>query len=136
MMRRARWLAAGAVLGAVGFQRLQRAARSQTSQLDQGSSARQAATVLGIAASAAGHSAGWLARQVRHRRSAGRKPAGVAGFLSDVRVGMDEYLDRHQANIDRQHPRAGNTLIAQRVSDRAAIPGRPEAASAGRRDDE
>jgi len=124
-MRRARWLAAGAVLGAVGYQRLQRAARSQTGQFDQVSAARQAVTVLGFAASAAGHSAGWLARQARNGRSAWRRPGGVAGFLGDVRAGMDEYIDRHEANIDRQHRLPGNTLIAQRVPDRAAIPGGP-----------
>ena len=132
MMRRARWLAAGAVLGAVGYQRLQRAARAKTGQVGQVPAARQAATALGLAASAAGHSAGWLARQVRHGRAVRRKAGGVAGFLGDVRVGMDEYLDRHQANIDRQHHRSGNTLIAQRVPDRPAIPGGPKAATAGR----
>ena len=113
MMRRVRWLAAGAVLGAIGYQRLQRAARSLTTEVDRTSAAkpsaaRQAASVAGVAASAAGHAAGaagWLARQVRSRRASGRRPGGVAGFVGDVRAGMDEYLDGHGA-IETQGRRA------------------------------
>lgn len=120
MMRRARWLAVGAVLGALGYQRLQRATRPMGSRPDPASAARQAVGVARFAVSAAGHTAGaagWLTRQLRRRRAAGRKPAGgVAGFISDVRQGMDDYLDRHEANqhqayIDRQDRRRGNTLI-------------------------
>jgi hypothetical protein len=131
MMRRARWLAVGAVLGAVGYQRLHSATRSQASRVDQVSSVRQAATAVGLAASAAGRTAGhvagaagWLARLVRNSRAAqGRHRAEVGGFIGDVRAGMDDYLDRHQANIDRQYRRTGNTLITARTPDRAAIPG-------------
>lgn len=133
MMRRARWLAVGAVLGALGYQRLHRATRSQASRFDQVSSVRQAASAAGFAASAAGHTAGhvagaaaWLARQVRDRRAAeARHRSGARGFIGDVRAGMDDYLDRHQANIDRQYRRTGNTLITARTPDRAAIPGGP-----------
>ena len=125
MMRRARWLAAGAVLGALGYQRLHRATTSLTSQSDRVPAVRQAAPqALGVfrfAAGAAGHTAGaagWLARQVRRRRAARRRPAGgVAGFVHDVREGIDDYLDRHRENIDRQHGRSGNTLVAQRATD-------------------
>lgn len=129
MMRRARWLAAGAVLGALGYQRLQRAARSPASQSDQVSVARQAFGVVRLAASAAGHTAdavGWLTRQRRHMRAAGRRPAGgVGGFISDVRQSMDDYIDQHEANINRQYRRSGNTLVGQRAPGRAAIPGGP-----------
>lgn len=139
MMRRTRWLAAGAVLGALGYRRLQRAARSLTTETDQAAAAhtlaahtsvahtsvaRQAASVVGVAASAAGHAvgvAGWLARQVRSGRAAG----GVAGFVGDVRAGMDEYLDRRQANMNRQYRRSGNTLVGQRAPDRAVIAAGP-----------
>jgi hypothetical protein len=133
MMRRARWLAAGAVLGALGYQRLHRAARSQARRLDQAPAAQQAASAVIDAASAAartaGHladAAGWLARQVRARRAAERRSLGGAGrFIDDVRAGMDDYLDRHQANIDRQYRRSGNSLITQHAPERAALPGGP-----------
>jgi len=128
MMRRARWLAAGAVLGALGYQRLQRATRSVTSQSESVSAARQAVGVVRFGASAAGHVAGvagWLARHARRRRAAGRRPDGVAGFISDVREGMDDYLDRHQANMNRQYRHPGNTLVGQRAPSWAAIPGSP-----------
>lgn len=129
MMRRARWLAAGAMLGALGYQRLHRAARSLTSQPDQASAARQAVGLVGFAAGAAGHAAGaagWLARQALRRRATRRRPqSGVAGFISDVREGMDDYLDRHEANMNRQYRRSGNTLVGQRAPSRAAIPGGP-----------
>ncbi|HYK30989.1 MAG TPA: hypothetical protein VEV63_03470 [Streptosporangiaceae bacterium] len=120
MMRRARWLAAGAVLGALGYQRLHRATRSLTSQSESVSAARQAVGVVRFGASAAGHVAGvagWLARQARRRRA--------AGFISDVREGMDDYLDRHQANMNRQYRHSGNTLVGQRAPSWAAIPGSP-----------
>ena len=131
MMRRARWLAVGAVLGAVGYQRLHRATTAQASRLDQVSSARQAASAVGLAVGAAGRTAGhaaraagWVARQVHNSRAADtRHRGGARGFIGDVRAGMDDYLDRHQANIDRQDRGAGNTLITARTPDRAAIPG-------------
>jgi hypothetical protein len=136
MMRRARWLVAGAVLGVLGYQRMQRATRSLTSpsQPDHVSAARQAVGLVRFAASAAGHTVGttgWLARQVRHRRAARRRSqSGVAGFISDVCEGMDDYLDRHEAsrgeaNMNRQYRRSGNTLVGQRAPSRAAIPGGP-----------
>lgn len=123
MMRRARWLAAGAMLGALGYQRLHRAARSLTSQPDQVSAARQAVGLVGFAAGAAGHAAGaagWLARQALHRRAAARRrpQSGLAGFISDVREGMDDYLDRHEANMNRQYRRSGNTLVGQLQDDK------------------
>jgi hypothetical protein len=121
MIRRARWLAVGAVLGALGYQRLARATRSLTSQPDSVSAARQAVGVVRFAAGAAGHAAGaagWLTRQARHRRAAGRQPqGGVARFISDVREGMDDYLDRHEANMNRQYRRSGNTLVGQLQDD-------------------
>lgn len=114
MMRRARWLAAGAVLGALGYQRLQRATKSLTSPTEQVPAVRQAVGVVRFAAGAAGHAAGaagWVARQARHRHAARHRPhGGVAGFISDVREGMDDYIDRHQANMNRQYRRLGNTL--------------------------
>lgn len=114
MMRRARWLAAGAMLGALGYQRLQRATRALTSQSESVPAARQAVSLVGFAAGAAGHAAGaagWLARQALRRRAAQRRPhSGVAGLISDVREGMDDYLDQHeasrgQANMNRQYRR-------------------------------
>ena len=117
MMRRVRWLAAGAVLGAIGYQRLHRARRSLTSQPEPVPvpAVRQVAGVVRFAASAAGHTAGaagWLTRQLRHRRAGRRRPAGgAAGFISDVRQGMDDYLDRHGTKYEsavpppRQYPR-------------------------------
>jgi hypothetical protein len=136
MMRRARWLAVGAVLGALGYQRLNRATRSQADRFGQMSAARQAAGAVGLAATAAAHTAGhlagaagWLARRARDRRAAERRHLGGAGgFIGDVRAGMDDYLDRHQANIERQYRRSGNTLVSQRAPDRAAIPGGPAGA--------
>lgn len=121
MMRRARWLTAGAVLGALGYQRLNRATRPVAGQPGAAPAARQAVGVVRFAARAAGHTAGatgWLARQAWHRRAAGRRPGdrgpgGVAGFISDVREGMDDYLDRHQANMNRQYRRLGNTLVTR-----------------------
>lgn len=146
MMRRARWLAAGAVLGALGYQRLQRAARSPASQSEQVPMARQAVGVVRFAASAAGHTAGavgWLTRQRRHRRAAGhrraggRRPAGgVGGFISDVRQGMDDYIDQHEANMNRQYRRSGNTLVGQRAPRPPAIPGGPVGAPGPPRQDD
>ena len=137
-MRRARWLATGAVLGVLGYRRLDRAAKSLADSFDPVLAARQPRVEprTGPALrSIAGHTVrgtGWLIRQARNRRSAAGGSAaggsaGVAGFIGDIRAGMDEYLDRHQADIDRQYRRSGNTLIGQRATDRAAIPGGPVA---------
>ena len=111
MMRRATWLAAGAVLGVVGYRRLDRAAKSLTGP--RAGTGRHAAAA-----------AGWMTRRVRLSLSAERRSrGGLATFARDVRVGIDEYLDTHQANIDRQYPRSGNTLVDQRTARPLPLPG-------------
>jgi len=128
-MRRATWLATGAVLGVLGYRRLDRAAKSLTGNFGPVLAGRQHRVKprTGPALrSIAGHTVrgtGWLIRQARNRRSAAGGSGGAPGFIGDIRAGMDEYLDRHQADIDRQYRRSGNTLIGQRATDRAAIPG-------------
>ena len=159
MMRRARWLAAGAVLGALGYQRLHRAARSLASPSEPGSAPRQAvgpsgtaaaavgaaastvrvaASTVRVAASTAGHAAsatGWLVRRVRRRRAAEhRRHGGIVTFIADVREGMGDYVERHQENIDQQYRRSGNTLVTQRTPNRAADFGGPGGAPRPRPD--
>jgi hypothetical protein len=128
------WLAAGAVLGAAGYRRLDRAARSLTGQLGSGQPrpaqvTRRAVQVSrpleqGVVASGRRGSAGLalslatgIVRQAgayRARRAAravrtagsgrGEQRAGISGFLGDVRAGMDEYLDAHADQV-RSRPR-------------------------------
>jgi len=125
MIRRALWLAVGAVLGVMGYRRLDRAARSLTGQLTSLPGGRHAARPAGTTASAragsaarfAARMAGWLTRRTRDRReAASRTGGGVAAFVSDVRVGIDEYLDARDANMNRQYVPAGNTLVGQRTA--------------------
>jgi hypothetical protein len=116
VMRRMVWLTAGAVLGIAGYRRLDRAAKSLTGQLGSGPVRRQAVPVdrsqepgavagglrasAGLALSLAAATARW-AGALRARRAvaraglAGQGRASIAGFLGDVRDGMDEYLDAH-----------------------------------------
>jgi hypothetical protein len=123
MMRRTTWLAVGAVLGVVGYRRLDRAAKSFTGQLAPVPLGRHAASAPEPGRSAAARSAGlamrsaaWLTRSVRHSLSGQRRSrVGLAAFVRDVRAGIDEYLGPHEAYIDRQDPRSGNTLVGQRA---------------------
>lgn len=155
MMRRVTWLTAGAVLGVMGYRRLDRAtkalvrqsgplpvraapasplpAKTMPAKTLPASAGLASAVRLGVGM------AGWLSRRARAHRArarqlAGGSPHGVSAFVSEVRAGMDEYLDRHQAtghkasdraNLNRQYPTAGNTLVDQRGRDRVAIPGSP-----------
>ncbi len=104
MIRRATWLAAGAVLGVLGYRRLDRVTRSVASQAGVQAARRLAG--------------GWPGRG-----------AGSAAFVREVRAGMTEYLDEHQVspgrpNKNRQDQRSANTLVDQRAAGRLAIPGR------------
>ncbi len=124
-MRRMVWLGAGAVLGVVGYRKLDRAAKSLTGQLgsgqlgsgpvtrravqvsrpqEQGAIAGGARTSAGLALSLATG----IVRQAgayRARRTAraglrdGGPRAGIGAFLGDVREGMDEYLDAHAYQV-------------------------------------
>jgi hypothetical protein len=133
MMRRTTWLAAGALLGVFSYRRLDRAAKSLTGHIEaRPVGQRPAAATTGLitasrlrsAARITAGAAGWLVRQGRRGCTAGGRPnSGAAGFIGDVRDGMDEYLGRHQANIDRQYHRAGNTLVTQRASGRVELSG-------------
>jgi hypothetical protein len=131
-MRRTTWLAVGAILGVAGYRRLDRAARSLTDQIAAAPAGRHAANAPGPSAlpavrsttGLAASSAGWLTRRVRRAWPDRRGPrTGVAAFIGDVRAGIDEYLDRYEANIDRQHSRSGNTLVGQRARGSLPVPG-------------
>lgn len=143
MMRRTTWLAVGAVLGVVGYRRLDRATKSFTGQLAPVSLGRHAASAPEPGRSAAARSAGLamrsaagLTRRVRRSLSGQRRSrAGLPAFVRDVRAGIDEYLDSHEANINRHYTRSGNTLVGQRTASSAPVPGsalgRGHAAAAG-----
>lgn len=108
MIRRATWLAVGAILGILGYRRLGRLARSISPQRLVVSGGRLVAAVPGrlAAATSAGR---WPARRGRG--------TGAARFLRDVRDGMTDYMDRHPG-------RSGNTLVGQQVqAGLRAIPG-------------
>lgn len=106
MIRRAFWLVLGAALGITGYRRLDRLASSIAPRwLRTGT---QEATGLGRRAALrparpdalpAGHCPAIPAAQRSTKR-----------FLSDVREGMAEYIDRHPG-------RSGNTLEGQRAAD-------------------
>lgn len=113
-MRRMMWLTAGAVLGIAGYRRLDRAAKSLTGpvtrqavQVNQSQEPRAALSGLrtsaGLALGLATGTARW-AGGLRARRAAkaglggSQRRASIAGFLADVRDGMDEYLDAHAAH--------------------------------------
>jgi hypothetical protein len=118
MIRRMAWLTAGAVLGIAGYRRLDRAAKSLTGQTGPGQVARQAVQVnrpqergavagglrasAGLALSLAAGTARWAgamrARRAARAGLAAQRHASIAGFLGDVRDGMDEYLDAHEAH--------------------------------------
>jgi hypothetical protein len=136
-MRRTVWLAAGAVLGVVGYRRLDRAVRSITGTpgpapapsvrqtagggaQGEGSGQRPAVAALSAAL--------WTARQLRAARGASQViGAEVGTFLAEVRTGMAEYLDVHEQNMNRQHTGSGSTLIDQ-TRPRVVIPARPAGA--------
>jgi|HubBroStandDraft_1064217.scaffolds.fasta_scaffold02515_6 hypothetical protein len=132
-MRRSIWLAAGVVLGIVGYRRLDRASKIFASQLRTplppvrqapGTTSLPAArpgSAIGLAAGAAA----WAAARVRTRRAAGRaQERRLAAFAGEVRAGMAEYLERHEADLNRQQARSGNTLVDQRATGHVAA-GRP-----------
>jgi hypothetical protein len=132
MIRRLTWLAAGAVLGVVGYRRLDRAAKSLTGQMAPEPAGRHAAAApsrsawpaIGSAAGLAAGAVGWLTRRLRRSLSGERRsPGGLASFAGDVRAGIGEYLDAHEANIDRQYARSGNTLVGQRARNSVPVPG-------------
>ncbi|HWF82065.1 MAG TPA: hypothetical protein VN695_15895 [Streptosporangiaceae bacterium] len=106
MMRRARWLAAGAVLGALGYQRLHRAARSLTSQSDPGSTARQAVGPAGGATSPAGgatSTAGGVASTVGAAASSVRIAASAAGSAASAAGWLVRQVRRRRAAEHRRH---------------------------------
>lgn len=125
MIRRMAWLTAGAVLGIAGYRRLDRAAKSLTGQSGSGPVTRQAVQVnrsqeqsavagglrasAGLVLSLAAGTARWAgalrARRAARAGLAAQHHASIAGFLDDVRVGMDEYLDAHAAHQVEAQPR-------------------------------
>lgn len=130
-MRRTIWLTAGVVLGIAGYRRVDRAVRSLTAPSAPVVPVRQDALEAtrgqsGRSPAAAALSATiWTARQLRATRGASRAiSAQVGGFLAEVRTGMDEYLEAHERNMNRQHAGEGSTLISQ-TTGRLAIRGRP-----------
>ncbi len=131
-MRRTLWLAAGAVLGVVGYRRLDRTVRSVTGQLAVAPPVRQVAGDQLLAAPAQRSAAGtalsvtiWTVKQVRSARGSSRaRGAQVGGFLAEMRAGMAEYLEAHEQNLNRQHTAAGPTLVGQ-TRGRLVVPVRP-----------
>src|SRR6185437_8128633 len=115
--RRMVWLGVGAMLGALGYRKLDRAAKSLTGQLGSGPVTRQAVQVsrpqeqgglaggLRTPAGLALSLATGIVRQAgayRARRAAGlagERRASIGAFLGDVREGMDEYLDAHADQV-------------------------------------
>lgn len=95
-MRRARWLAVGAVVGIAGYRRLARAA---------GSAAGRRPAFPSADARGLGRVAARIPR-VRRR-------LGMRAFLSDVRAGIAEYESQHRGHIDRHPGLSGNTLVGQ-----------------------
>ncbi len=89
MIRRAFWLALGAVLGVTGYRRAVRrvaALLRPVRGLTGGGRALPAAHGPAVTDDAAPRRAGALARDLG---------PSVAGFLRDARDGMDDYLDSH-----------------------------------------
>lgn len=115
-MRRMIWLTAGAVLGIAGYRRLDRAAKSltgsgpvtrqaiqvnQSQQPGVGSGGLRACAglALGLATGTVRWAGALRARRVAKASLGGQGHRSYAGFLGDVRDGMEEYLDAH---ADRQ----------------------------------
>ncbi|HXP21290.1 MAG TPA: hypothetical protein VN840_16730 [Streptosporangiaceae bacterium] len=103
MIRRAIWLASGAILGILGYRRLGRMARSVLPRPLAPSSRPRLGTNLPNT------------HDLRERKpSDGRRPArswrgtGAREFFRDVADGMADYMDRHSG-------RSGNTLVGQQV---------------------
>jgi hypothetical protein len=116
MMRRTTWLTVGAVLGVVGYRRLDRATKSLTRDLPLQQAGRVSPAVKSAARLTAG-TVGWAARRARRSLAAERgSRGGLAVFVRDVRAGIAEYLDAHEADIERHQSPSGNTLVGQRVS--------------------
>jgi hypothetical protein len=125
------------VLGVAGYRRLDRTVRSITGQLAGTPPVRQAAGDQRLAAgpsaqrSAAGTALSatiWTARQVRSvQRSSRSGGAQVGAFLAEMRVGMAEYLEAHEPNLNRQHTGSGSTLVGQ-TRGRLVVPVRPAGA--------
>ncbi len=93
MIRRLFWLGAGTALGILGYRRLERLVRSAPRRVIAAGTSR-----LTLTRGAPQELAAPAVREL---------PAGAGGFLSDVRDGMDEYLNRHASQL-------GNTLLDQR----------------------
>lgn len=102
MIRRAAWLAAGAVGGIYGYRRLGRLARSLVPWQESGGRGPR-----GVQLSRRRARLEWPGRGLTRLAAAG-------GFWRDVRDGMAEYLD--------QHSPPGNTLLP-RGNGRAHPPG-------------
>lgn len=116
MMRRMIWLAAGAVLGVLGYRRAERLVRGARPR---GAPRRAIAAAVGRMAlgrptprpSGLGRAALdrraqrplALGAALRGRRATAEVPGATSGFIRDVRDGMDEYLNRHASQL-------GNTL--------------------------
>jgi hypothetical protein len=108
MIRRAIWLAVGAILGILGYRRLDGLVRSISGQHLALPARRRPAGLSDLRDR--GLAGDW--------RSAGRKRGTGAGeFLRDVADGMADYMDRHSG-------RSGNTLVGQQVrAGLRAVPG-------------
>jgi hypothetical protein len=109
VIRRLFWLLAGAVLGVTGYRRAGRFARS----LRPASAVRPAGRVL-RAVAWPGHTAG--------RAAGGAARSHVAPFLTDVRDGMEIYLDRHGVQPDDGTARPGPNLGGQHLAPRLPAP--------------
>ncbi|HET9896397.1 MAG TPA: hypothetical protein VFQ44_15840 [Streptosporangiaceae bacterium] len=139
MIRRTIWLSAGAVLGIAGYRRLDRVAKTLTASQAAAKTAaalpavRQAAGIPARAGGAArsgrpggsGRTATLAGLAIRSVIWLVRRAGASAGFLAEVRAGMDEYLDSSQQrpgqpNINRHYARPRNTLVGQRPALRAA----------------
>jgi hypothetical protein len=111
-MRRVRWLAAGAVMGIVGYRRLAHAVRSATERRPE----VQVHAVRGL----------WRVAAPTARIAGIRRRLGIRAFVRDVRAGMAEYAGQDPAvlarggdppeppgYIDRRPGRSRNTLVGQ-----------------------
>ena len=123
-MRRTFWITAGAVLGVVGYRRLDRTVKSLTGQFAVAPPVRQTAGGQPLtspgrkdqpsSAAAALSAVIWTAKRLRSARGSSQAiGAQVGGFLSEVRTGMAEYLEDHERDSNRQHSASGSTLVGQ-----------------------
>ncbi|HEX9034941.1 MAG TPA: hypothetical protein VF834_24120 [Streptosporangiaceae bacterium] len=111
MIRRALWLAVGAVLGITGYRRLTRLARGLAPR-------GGAAPLDGAARRVVGRfTPAQLPGPPSSRPASGpaarRAGAQMLAFARDVRAGMAEYLDARDGNMNRQSGRQGNNLVVR-----------------------